>query len=182
MRQRSPSPPSPRNVKKRDQMRRQSMANLRSKSTENVTKDSLLSSSSNSSGFGSLTASTESASHSLRSYRKKLTSTTAESIAPEALRELERELKLTARALGEHSQSKSLDETSMAKLLDQASEKIVGLLDERIKERVESEMKKSNECSPAGVTPADPAAGVGSGLDSDTDAVAGALAKAGIGT
>lgn len=182
MRQRSPSPPSPRNVKKRDQMRRQSMANLRSKSTENVTKDSLLSSSNNSSGFGSLTASTESASRSLRAYRKKLTSTSAESIAPEALRELERELKLTARALGERSQGKSLDETSMAKLLDQASEKIVGLLDERIKERVESEMKKSNEGSPAGGVPADPAARVGSGADSDIDAIAGALAGAGIGT
>ena len=106
--------------------------------------------STSSSTFGSLTSSTESVCRTLRAYRKKLANSSAsESISPDTLRELERELKLTARAVGEKSQGKNIDEAMVAKLLDQASEKIVNRLDERIKEGVECEVRKSTEGSPA---------------------------------
>ncbi|EMC95037.1 hypothetical protein BAUCODRAFT_41361, partial [Baudoinia panamericana UAMH 10762] len=72
----------------------------------------------------------KSVSRTLRAYRKKLAGAQAsDSITPEALRELERELKLTARVLSEKSQGKTVDEAMIARLLDQASEKIVGMLD-----------------------------------------------------
>lgn len=80
---------------------------------------------------------------------------------PESLRELEKELKLTARTVGEKATGNSLDEAMIVKLLDQASEKIVGLLDERIKERVQSEVRKSSESTP----------------QPEIEAVAGALEK-----
>ena len=89
------------------------------------------------------------------------------------LRELEKELKLTAKVVGEKSH-KNLDEAAIAKLLDQASEKIVTRLDERIKERVETEVRKSNEGSPRTTeSPAD----WGSRQEVQMDAVTGALEK-----
>ncbi|TKA32859.1 hypothetical protein B0A50_01085 [Salinomyces thailandicus] len=149
--QRSPSPTSPRNRK--DHRRRPSLGiSMRPKSSENGTSPSAstaANATSAATGFGSLTGSTESVCRTLRAYRRKLTAATSnETIRPEALGELEKELKLTARVLSERSQSKSIDEAMMTKLLDQASEKIVGRLDERIKERVESEVRKSSEGSP----------------------------------
>lgn len=180
LRQRSPSPPSPRNIKK-GHIRRPSLGMpARSKSSENVlnTPSSTTTSGTSNSNFGSLTASTESICRGLRAYRKRLaTSPSNDNIAPETLRELEKELKLTARALGEKSQGKTLDESMMAKLLDQASEKIVGMLDERIKERVESEVRKSSEGSPATATQVEhaPSAEVDDKLSAD--AVAGALER-----
>ncbi|RMY70421.1 hypothetical protein D0863_05800 [Hortaea werneckii] len=151
LKQRSPSPPSPRNRK--DRLRKPSLSlPLRRKSVEDVQSSAGPASSgatAANSTFGSLTASTESACRTLRSYRKKLSGATANgSISPEALRELEKELKLTAKALSEKSHSKGLEEAMMARLLDQASEKIVGMLDERIKERVESEIRRSGPGSP----------------------------------
>lgn len=145
LRQRSPSPPSPRNNAKKDNSRRQTLGmSLRSKSSENI----LTSSTTNVSGFGSLTSSTESVCRTLRAYRKKLGNTaTNDSITPEALRELEKELKLTARVVGEKSQGKTLDEATITRLLDQASDKIVGLLDEKIKARVENELRRGGETS-----------------------------------
>ena len=146
LRQRSPSPPSPRNpVKKETTSRRQTLGmSLRSKSSENI-----LNTGSSSTGFGTLTSSTESVCRTLRAYRKKLGNTaTTDSITPEALRELEKELKLTARVVGEKSQGKNLDEATIAKLLDQASDKIVGLLDEKIKAIVEGELRRG-ETSPS---------------------------------
>lgn len=100
------------------------------------------------SGFGSVTASTESVCRTLRAYRKKLANSSTDTLPPHILRELGTELKLTARVVGEKSQGKSLDETMMAKLLDQASDRIVDLLDERIKERVGSEVRRSSGSSP----------------------------------
>ncbi|EME88232.1 uncharacterized protein MYCFIDRAFT_123906, partial [Pseudocercospora fijiensis CIRAD86] len=68
----------------------------------------------------------------LRTYRRKLgTASVTEEINTDALRELEKELKLTARALGERSTSKTLDEVTVAKLLDQMSDKVVGLLERK---------------------------------------------------
>jgi len=128
---------------------------LRSKSSENVLGGGAIGNASvptpPRSGFGSVTSSTESLCRTLRAYRKRLAGATitSDSVAPEALRELEKELKITARVLSERSQRRSIDEAVMARLLDQASEKIVGMLDERIKERVEGEARKSAEGSPA---------------------------------
>ncbi|OQO08448.1 hypothetical protein B0A48_06318 [Cryoendolithus antarcticus] len=161
VRHRSPSPPSPRNtLKQSTTMRRRSMANLRTKSSDNVTKDSSLPSIKASpsdtratpSTFGSLSSSTTSLARSLRAYRKRLAaSTQTDEPSPELLRDLERELKLTVRMLAERTQGKSNNDVAMAKLLDEASDKLVGLLDERIKERVETEVRKSsaNSMGPA---------------------------------
>ncbi|KAK0282361.1 hypothetical protein LTR91_009067 [Friedmanniomyces endolithicus] len=159
LRQRSPSPPSPRNAaaaaaKRTSHRSRPSLGGaLRSKSSENVLKSfaspppsTIITTTTPSAGFGSLTSATESASRTLRAYRKRLatapppSSATTELISSEALRELEKELKLTARVLGERSRGGTVDEGTMARLLDQASEKIVGMLDERIRERVEREV------------------------------------------
>ena len=149
-RRRSPSPPSPRATAKKEPSRRTSLGmSLRSKSSDNVLTSHIPPTTT--STFGSVTSSTESVCRTLRAYRKKLTtSSTSDTIAPDVLRELEKELKLTARVVGEKSQGKNLDEAMMAKLLEQASEKIVSRLDERIKERVESEVRKSGEGSPSG--------------------------------
>ncbi|TKA74824.1 hypothetical protein B0A55_05938 [Friedmanniomyces simplex] len=163
LRQRSPSPPSPRNATAAAAAARSNHRNrpslggsLRSKSSENVLK-SLASppasaltaaaantpSGSSSSSTTSLTPASDALSRALRAYRKKLANAPSnESVSPEALRELEKELKLTARALGERSlQGRTVDEGTMARLLEVASERIVGMLDERIRERVVREVK-----------------------------------------
>lgn len=103
---------------------------------------------SSASGFGSIVSSTESVCRTLRAYRKKLAGSSNDTLPPHILRELGTELKLTARVLGEKSQTKSLDEAMMTKLLDQASGKIVDLLDERIKVRVGSDARRSSGNSP----------------------------------
>ncbi|KAK1814357.1 hypothetical protein LTR12_011254 [Friedmanniomyces endolithicus] len=208
LRQRSPSPPSPRNpptsaasaARTSHRSRPSLSSTLRSKSSENVLKSfasplpTTATSTTNPSApststFGSLTSATESASRTLRAYRKRLanapppSSNTTELISPEALRELEKELKLTARVLGERSRGGTVDEGTMARLLDQASEKIVGMLDERIRERVEREvLRKSWEGLPEVGE-----AGVGSVVGGDggegegADALAGALEGLGVG-
>ena len=180
-RRRSPSPPSPRATTKKDAARRPSLSmTLRSKSSENVLSSYPPTNSNNNSGFGSVTSSTESVCRTLRAYRKKLAnSSTSDSIAPDVLRELEKELKLTARVVGEKSQGKNLDEAMMTKLLDQASEKIVSRLDERIKERVESEVRRSSDGSPSAVAISESPTDVGNQEDR-MDAVTGALEKVAI--
>lgn len=164
LRHRSPSPPSPRNARLSNPRRPSIATTPRAKSSDNIhanaSTDTKATSSTNNTGFGSLTASTESVCRTLRAYRKKLASS-SETLLPESLRELEKELKLTARTVGEKATGNSLDEAMIVKLLDQASEKIVGLLDERIKERVQSEVRKSSESTP----------------QPEIEAVAGALEK-----
>lgn len=133
-------------------------------------------SSTSTSGFGSITASTESVCRTLRAYRKKLASSSSDTLSPHVLRELGTELKLTARVVGEKSQGKSLDEAMMAKLLDQASDRIVDLLDERIRERVGSDERRgsgnSPPCEPILESPVDVAE-----QDEQINAIAGALEK-----
>lgn len=152
---------------------------LRTKSSENVLHMSSTTPAiptSAATGFGSLTASTESVCRTLRAYRKKLAAATAnDSISPDALRDVEKELKLTARVLSEKSRDKGLDEAMMTRLLDQASEKFVGMLDERIKEQVENEVRKSSEGSPASALPL--ASPTEDGEHSQADALAGALKR-----
>ena len=124
LRQRSPSPPSPRNTIKKGHSRRPSLTvPLRSKSSENVLSATAPPPSTSAppipTGFGSLTSSTESLCRTLRAYRKKLANTpNNESVAPDTLRELEKELKITSRVLSEKSHGRSIDEAMMARLLD----------------------------------------------------------------
>lgn len=134
--QRSPSPPSPKQVTKNGRRGTNLGMSLRSKSSENVLSTS--NSANNNKGFGTLNSSTESVCRTLRTYRRKLASaSTNDEISAETLRELEKELKLTALALGERAAGKSMDEASMAKLLDHVSEKMMGVLDKEIKARIE---------------------------------------------
>lgn len=75
-----------------------------------------------------LTVSTDSLCRSLQSYRKKLSSS-SDLLALDSVRELERELSLTAKVL---AQKHERSDTVMAKILDQYSERLVGILDEKI--------------------------------------------------
>lgn len=150
LRQRSPSPPSPRNPSKKDLKRRPSIGvTLRSKSSENM-----LSTNAANNGFGSLTGSTESVCRTLRAYRKKLANTpTSESMAPDALRELEKELKLTAKVLGERSHDKNISEAALAKLLDQATEKFAGLLNDQLKVKLDGEVRRPSDTPVQAMSP-----------------------------
>ncbi|KAH7180751.1 WD domain-containing protein [Fusarium sp. MPI-SDFR-AT-0072] len=89
-------------------------------------------SSSNLRGFGSLNMATEQTCRQLRSYRKKLAS--SEPISQENLTELDQELRLTAAALGDRAiRSRAMNETVLSGLLDQYSERLVTLLDEKLR-------------------------------------------------
>lgn len=119
-RNRSRSPPSP----KSKDMRRPSLASLgergRTKSTGNFSE------------FGTLNMATEQACRTLRAYRKKLLS--SESVKEESLKELDQELRLTAMALGEKSiKSKAISETVLTGLLDQYSDRLVSMFDEKLR-------------------------------------------------
>ncbi|TGJ83156.1 hypothetical protein E0Z10_g5616 [Xylaria hypoxylon] len=82
--------------------------------------------------FGSLNMSTEQTCRTLRAYRKKLAST--EPISQEFLAELDQELRLTAVALGDRAtRSKTMSDTMLNGLLDQYSERLVSLLDEKLR-------------------------------------------------
>ncbi|KAM6537321.1 hypothetical protein FALCPG4_003247 [Fusarium falciforme] len=84
------------------------------------------------SGFGSLNMATEQTCRQLRTYRKKLAS--SEPISQDNLTELDQELRLTAAALGDRAiRSKAMNETVLSGLLDQYSERLVTLLDEKLR-------------------------------------------------
>lgn len=97
-------------------------------------------------GFGTLNMSTEQACRTLRAYRKKLSS--AEPISAEVLTELDQELRLTAAALGERAiRSKAMNETVLSGLLDEYSERLVTLLDEKL--RLTNQTREQGEQSPS---------------------------------
>lgn len=130
IRNRSPSPPSPRHqqvVKRRSSVD----VRLRAKTPANE--------------FGSLMSSTESLCRTLRTYRKRL-ATSTDGLSSEIVSEVERELALTARAVGDKAKSNaSLDESVVQKLLDQYSERLVNLLDERISASVAFHTRQNSE-------------------------------------
>ncbi len=140
---RSPSPPSPRN-KKPATVRRPSLleSRARTRSAGNVRESGGGGSSS------SLIASTDQLCRTLRTYRKKLAAS-ADALTSEAQRELERELGLTVRAVGEKAvrAARGMDESIMAKLLDQYSERLVELLDGRIAASVARQVRHQSEQS-----------------------------------
>ncbi|KAI9826175.1 MAG: hypothetical protein M1819_007431 [Sarea resinae] len=119
LRDRSPTPPSPKNNNRLP--RRPSFdGRSRTKSAGNVNE------------FGTLNMSTEQVCRTLRAYRRKLNSS-SETVRAENVKELERELSLTARALGDKAiKTQELSETVVVKLLDQYSDKLVEILDQKI--------------------------------------------------
>ncbi|KAK3387621.1 quinon protein alcohol dehydrogenase-like superfamily [Podospora didyma] len=100
-------------------------------------------------GFGSLSMATEQTCRQLRAYRKKLSST--DSINSDVLAELDAELRLTAAALGERAirsrssrepeRGKAVSETMLSSLLDEYSERLVTMLDEKLRLRLSEEEK-----------------------------------------
>ncbi|CAG8971915.1 hypothetical protein HYALB_00007831 [Hymenoscyphus albidus] len=119
---------SPRSNRTKE-MRRPSLASL---------QDSTKKSTGNFSEFGSLGNSTESLCRTLQSFRKKLKS--GEPVKEESLRELDYELRVTMMALGERTtKTKSINEAALTNLLDQYSEKLVEMFDEKLRlNRLES--------------------------------------------
>ncbi|KAF1929481.1 WD domain-containing protein [Didymella exigua CBS 183.55] len=81
--------------------------------------------------YGSLTTASEGFCRQLKAYRKRLANST-ETLDMELVKEVQRELATTARAISEKARSTEFDETAVTKFLDQYSERLVGILDERI--------------------------------------------------
>jgi WD domain, G-beta repeat len=120
---RSPSPPqSPRNAQR--SLRRRPSLEPRSRTKSG--------SSTLASDPFSLSNSTNQVCRSLRAYRKKLADS-PDHLNPDTLRELERELGLTARAVAEKAMKSRghEQETVMVKLLSQYSERLLEMLDEK---------------------------------------------------
>lgn len=125
---RSPSPPSPRNPQI---AKRRASMDVRARTKAPVSE------------FGSIGSSTESLCRTLRAFRKRLANST-DTMSSELAREVERELAATARAVGEKVKSKEFDETVMVKLLDQYSERLVTLLDEKIAASVAQRVRENS--------------------------------------
>lgn len=134
---RSPSPPSPRHpplTKRRASMD----VRVRGKAPTN--------------DFGSIGSATDSLCRTLRAYRKRLANS-SDAMSSEHAREVERELAATARAVGERVKSKEFDETVMVKLLDQYSERLVNLLDEKIAASVAQRVRETSVFSDGADSP-----------------------------
>ncbi|KAH7040110.1 WD domain-containing protein [Microdochium trichocladiopsis] len=97
-------------------------------------------------GYGTLNMATEQVCRTLRSYRKKLVST--EPISQELLAELDQELRFTAVALGDRvTRSKAMTDTMLNGLLDQYSERLLSMMDEKIKQNYPSPTESGPEAS-----------------------------------
>jgi WD40 repeat protein len=85
-------------------------------------------------GNRELAASTDIICRALKAYRRKL-AVSQDTLAPEMLRDIERELGLTARAVGEKAikAKGAVDENVMVKVLSQYSERLIEMLDEKFK-------------------------------------------------
>lgn len=106
-------------------------------------------------GFGSLNTATEQTCRALRAYRKKLSS--SEPITADVLTDLDDELRLTSTALGDRAnRSKAINDTVLSGLLDEYSERLVTLLDEKLrlcyhaKERGDGNMNEERRRSSTG--------------------------------
>ncbi|KAL1855794.1 hypothetical protein Daus18300_010969 [Diaporthe australafricana] len=110
-------------------------------------------------GIGSLQTATEQTCRQLRTLRNKLSS--AEPMSSEMIAELETELRLTTAALSERMSrdSQAVSESMLSGLLDQYSERLVSMLDERLRLRLsEAQFNggwggRSGESSPTLLTP-----------------------------
>ncbi|KAL5413578.1 hypothetical protein PMIN04_009377 [Paraphaeosphaeria minitans] len=138
-RNRSPSPPSPRH---QQVAKRRSSVDVRLRSKQGPGTE-----------FGSLASATESLCRTLRAYRKRIGNSN-DGLGADLVREVERELALTARAVGEKAKSNvELNETTIQKLLDQYSERLVSILDERISASVALHARHNSESSGGLVSP-----------------------------
>ena len=129
----SPSPPaSPktRNTQRRASVDVRSKSNLKAGASE----------------YGSLTTASESFCRQLKAYRKRLANSN-EPLDNDVVKEVQRELATTARAIGERAKTKEFDETVVAKLLDQYSERLVNILDERIAASVALRTRQDSEAA-----------------------------------
>jgi hypothetical protein len=80
----------------------------------------------------------------------------SEPISTEALSELDQELRLTAAALGERAiRSKAMNETVLSGLLDQYSERLIALLDEKLNLTNQNKSQDGNSSSEEGPRSAD---------------------------
>lgn len=124
------SPPAPRLT------RRPSMPALGSAPAAQARKKTSAANLRASYGFGSLQAASEQTCRQLRAYRKKLSS--SDSITPEMLAELEAELRLTGAAISERANRNRLTgmEPVLSGLLDRYSEKLVTMLDEKLRVKI----------------------------------------------
>lgn len=105
------------------------------------------SSSGNLRGYGTLNKATEQVCRSLRSYRKKLVST--DPISQELLAELDQELRFTAVALGDRvTRTKTMTDTMLNGLLDQYSERLISMMDEKIKQNYAPQAEADPETIP----------------------------------
>ena len=99
--------------------------------------------------FGSINMTTEQVCRALRAYRKKL-STSSEKLRAENARELENELELTVQAVsGRTMRHQAASETMVGDLLEQYSEKLGQMIDERVAVSVAKQTKIDG---PAGVS------------------------------
>lgn len=130
-RHRSPSPPSPRTKEVAAAARGGRRASvqlaeskIRTRSTPSIHE------------FGSIGNSADQVCRMLRNFRKKLQNS-ADGLPTDTVNELQKELAHTARAVGEKAiKTKAVDEVVMMKLLDQFSEKLVMMMDERLEEKI----------------------------------------------
>lgn len=149
----APGSPPPESPKTRARMfRRPSLPVLKTPSSTVSSRKKATVNSRGSYGFGSLSMATEQTCRQLRTYRKKLLSTDA--IDADVLAQLDAELRLTAAALGERAirsrsnraeaeRPKAVSETVLSGLLDQYSERLVSMLDEKLRLRLSEEEKES---------------------------------------
>lgn len=141
----SPSPPE--SPKGRPRMsRRPSLPVLNSTPAASAARKKSSSNLRASYGFGTLSMATEQTCRQLRAYRKKLAS--SESISQDVLAELDAELRMTAAALGDRAirtrssggaAGKGVSESVLSGLLDQYSERLVSMLDEKLRLRLDDE-------------------------------------------
>lgn len=130
---RSRSPASPRRV-----ARQPSLANIdvrgRTKSVSTAGE------------FGNLNMSTDQVCRTLRAYRKKLSIT--DGVREESLKELDQELRLTAKAIGEKTlRNRTISETVLAGLLDDYSARLVSMFDKKLQTSLHQEEKLGTESS-----------------------------------
>lgn len=82
--------------------------------------------------YGSLNTATEQATRTLRTFRRKLAST--DPISSDVLAELDQELRLTSLALGDRAkQSKAMNDVTLNGILDQYSNRLISMLDEKLR-------------------------------------------------
>ncbi|KAK4189943.1 WD40-repeat-containing domain protein [Podospora australis] len=148
---RSDGSPPPESPKSRSRVfRRPSLPAINMTPTASVkSRKKLNQSGRNIHGLGTLSMATEQTCRQLRTYRKKLSS--PEKINSDILAELDAELRLTAAALGERAirsrssrepeESRPVSESMLSGLLDQYSERLVTMLDEKLRLRLSEDEK-----------------------------------------